>query len=105
MLNLQSIKKWFSRIKTSRLEIREAIEDPKEVKDTNNKINENSEDTRRDRRLQDGISSKNPLHNLKLDRRTLRSDRRFNSDEVYKGKSRRFTIYRRNVLKDRRNVD
>lgn len=102
MLNFKTIKKWFSRIKTSRLDARETIEDPKEVKETNIKLNEESEDTRRDRRLQDGIASKNSIQNMKLDRRTLRNDRRFNSDAAYKGKSRRYTIDRRQTSNDRR---
>lgn len=84
------------------MDARETIEDPKEVKETNIKLNEESEDTRRDRRLQDGIASKNSIQNMKLDRRTLRNDRRFNSDAAYKGKSRRYTIDRRQTSNDRR---
>lgn len=102
MLNFNTIKEWFSRIKTSRLDARETIDDPKEANETNIKLNEESDDERRDRRLQDGISSKNSILNMKLDRRTLRNDRRTNSDSGYKGKSRRYTIDRRLTSHDRR---
>ena len=102
MLNFKIIQKWLSRINTSRLGARETIEDPKEITETNIKLNEELDDTRRDRRLQDGIISKNSIQNMQLDRRTLRNDRRFNSDAVYKGKSRRFTIDRRLTSNDRR---
>lgn len=102
MLNFKIIQKWLSRINPSRLGARETIEDSKEVTEATIKLNEEHDDTRRDRRLQDGISSKNSSQNLMLDRRTLRNDRRFNSDAVYKGKSRRFTIDRRLTFNDRR---
>ena len=102
MLNFKIIKQWFSRIKTFRLGVRETTEDPQEAKDTNITLNEESDNTRRDRRLQDGITSKNSKQNMKLDRRTLRNDRRCNSDSDYKGKSRRYTIDRRHTSSDRR---
>ncbi len=102
MLNFKTIKKWFSRLKAYRLDARETIEDPTEIKETHIKLNEASEDTRRDRRLQDGTVSQNSIQKMSLDRRTLRTDRRFNSDSVYKGKSRRYTIDRRQTSNERR---
>lgn len=84
------------------MDAREAVEDPTEIKESHIKPNEASEDTRRDRRLQDGIVSNNSIQKMNLDRRTLRTDRRFNSDSVYKGKSRRYTIDRRQTSNDRR---
>ena len=57
------------------------------------------------RRIQDGIISKSPNRKLNLDRRTVQSERRGNTDPNYKGPSRRYTIDRRLNLKDRREKE
>lgn len=54
------------------------------------------------RRIQDGITSKNPTRKMNLDRRLKNHERRSNSDSDYKGPSRRYTIDRRQTNKDRR---
>jgi hypothetical protein len=57
------------------------------------------------RRIQDGITSKDPAGKMNLDRRYPESERRCNKDSDYKGTARRFTIDRRLTGKDRRNKE
>jgi len=64
---------------------------------------EKGEEVKKDRRLQDGIVSKDPNRKLNLDRRVTHNDRRFDLDPNYKGPSRRYTIDRRLNTKDRRD--
>lgn len=54
------------------------------------------------RRIQDGITSKDPHTRLNLDRRVPNSDRRKEDDPNYKGPARRMTIDRRVNTSDRR---
>ena len=63
---------------------------------------EKNEEIKMGRRLQDAIVSKDSNRKLNLDRRIVKSERRFNSDPKYKGPSRRYTIDRRLKTKDRR---
>lgn len=53
------------------------------------------------RRIQDGITSKNPTRKMNLDRR-CDSERRSIQDSDYDGLPRRYTIERRIITKDRR---
>ena len=57
----------------------------------------------KNRRLQDGISSKNPTRKLNLDRRLKNNERRTNYDYSFSGQPRRYTIDRRLTNKDRRS--
>ena len=75
---------------------------------TNNAANDAAAkqgDDKRQRRIQDRVAPKDPMHKLNLDRRVKNSDRRKNSDPNYKGPSRRYTIDRRVSVKDRRHSD
>lgn len=73
---------------------------------TNQSAEENSStETKLRRRLQDGITSKNPTRKMNLDRRTQNSERRVNVDSDYAGPARRFTVDRRLKTKDRREKD
>lgn len=62
-------------------------------------------ETKHTRRLQDGITSKDPGRKLNLDRRTVNSERRAHDAPNYKGPARRYTIDRRLTTKDRRKSD
>ncbi len=57
------------------------------------------------RRVQDGITSKDPTRKLNLDRRAPNSERRVSDDSNYCGPVRRYTIDRRLKTKDRRKPD
>lgn len=66
------------------------------------KEKDDTAETKHDRRLQDGITSKNPTRKLNLDRRLKGNERRTNYDDNFTGQPRRFTIDRRLNNKDRR---
>ena len=56
------------------------------------------------RRLQDSIESKNPTRNMNYDRRLKNNERRSNYETLLDTPSRRLTIDRRMILKDRRKA-
>ena len=62
-------------------------------------------DSKHDRRIQDGITSKNPTGKMDLDRRYKDSDRRCLYPSVFKGRAQRFTVDRRQATTDRRKKD
>ena len=62
-------------------------------------------DPKHDRRIQDGITSKDPTGKMDLDRRYKDSDRRCMHPTVYNGKAQRFTVDRRQATRDRRKKD
>jgi hypothetical protein len=57
------------------------------------------------RRIQDGITSKDPRGKMNLDRRYPDSERRCKKDSDYKGPARRYTIDQRLTSKDRRKKE
>jgi hypothetical protein len=71
---------------------------------TNDDGTESSGNQGAGRRLQDTYNSEISSRNLNLDRRVKRSDRRTDSDPVYKGPVRRYKIDSRKP-KDRRDED
>ena len=62
-------------------------------------------DAKHDRRIQDGITSKDPTGKMDLDRRYKDSDRRCMHPSVHKGRAQRFTVDRRQATRDRRKKD
>jgi hypothetical protein len=62
-------------------------------------------DSKHGRRIQDGITSKDPTGKMDLDRRYKDSDRRCMYPSVYKGRAQRFTVDRRQATRDRRKKD
>ena len=74
--------------------------------DTTDQVAEeiNTDNSKPQRRIQDGISIKNSTRKMNLERRVQNSERRGSGDANYKGPSRRYTIDRRLNLKDRRKA-
>jgi len=83
------MEKRFSKENAKIISIFRTVEDTDTVKD------------RPRRRIQDGITSKNPTRKMNLDRR-CNSERRSIHDSDYDGRPRRYTIDRRMTTKDRR---
>jgi len=72
--------------------------------DTTNINTENAENPLHNRRIQDGIASKNSTRKMNLNRRHENSERRGTGDPNYNGPSRRYTIDRRINTRDRRQA-